>query len=443
MKSRMASRLWLVFFCVFWALSVIPAQAQSSAPQAVVLTFRGPITPVLVEYLERGLSAAKEQNASVVVLQLDTPGGAIDTMERIVQTIRSSPVPVAVYVSPRNAAASSAGALITMAGHISAMAPETTIGAASPVGGQGEDIEETMQAKVKESLKASVRALTANRPPEATRLAEDMIDSAKAVTVEEALAIGLVDYKAFDVQDLLDQMDGRTVELDSGSVTLATAGAQLVEIRASLIENVLQLLINPNLVFLLLSTGIWALMIELSSPGGWVAGFIGVVCILLAVYGLGILPVNWFGILFIGVAFVLFVLEVKTPTVGMLSAAGAISLIAGALILFNSVRIPGLPRISPVLVVVTSIVLAGSFLAIVTFALRAQTKPVLTGREALPRQVGVVRTALHPTGTVQVAGELWAAEVEEGQPHAAEGDRVEVLSVNGLRLIVRKVNPPS
>ncbi len=442
MKSRVASRLWLVFFCIFWLLSVIPAQAQSRVPQAVVLTFRGPITPVLVEYLERGLSAAKEQNASVVVVQLDTPGGAIDTMERIVQIIRSSPVPVAVYVSPRNAAASSAGTLITLAGHVSAMAPETTIGAASPVGGQGEDIEETMQAKVKESLKASVRALTANRPPEATRLAEDMIDSAKAVTVEEALAIGLVDYKAFDVQDLLDQMDGHTVELDSGSVTLATAGAQLVEIRTSLIENVLQLLINPNLVFLLLSTGIWALMIELSSPGGWVAGFIGVVCILLAVYGLGILPVNWFGILFIIVAFVLFVLEVKTPTLGMLTAAGAISLTAGALILFNSVRVPGLPRISPVLVVVTSIVLAGSFLAIVTFALRAQHTPILTGREALPGQVGVVRTALHPAGTVQVAGELWAAEVEEGQPYAAEGERVEVLSVNGLRLIVRKVNPP-
>lgn len=412
-------------------------QAQGSAPLAITLIAEGPVTPVMAGYIERGLQIARDQNAEIVILQLNTPGGSIDVMERIVSAIRNSPVPVVVYVSPRNAMAGSAGTIITLAGHVAAMAPETTIGAASPVGSQGEDIGETMESKVKEMLKASVRTLTKNRSPEAIKLAEETIEKARAVTADEALEIGLVDVIARDVPDLLNQLDGRKVLVLGEEVTLQTRGAIERPVKNTLIEQVLQLLVNPNLVFLLLSIGVQAILIELSSPGGWVAGFVGVVCLILAIYGLGILPVNWFGILFIILAFVLFILEIKTPTIGALTVAGAISFIVGALVLFNSTRLPGFPAVSTPLVIGMGIFIAASFLTIVTFALRAQHAPIRTGREALLGQIGVVVDNLNPRGTVHVAGEAWMAETEDNS-FIPEGERVQVIRIEGLRLIVRK-----
>ena len=305
----------LLFAAFGMALS--PAKAQTSGlPEAVLLTDQGPLTPVLAQYIERGLQIAADRQAEVVILQIDTPGGSVDLMNRIVQIIRASEVPVVVYVAPRNAMAGSAGTIITLAGHVAAMAPETTIGAASPVGSQGEDIGEAMESKVKEMLKASVRALAARRSPEAIRLAEETIEKATAVTVEEALEIGLVDLKANDLKDLLAQLDGREVALNGGEVVLNTRNAIVTPVATTFIEQVLKLLVDPNLVFLLLAIGVQAILIELSSPGGWVAGFIGVLCLMLAIYGLGILPVNWFGFLFLLLAFVLFILELKRQPSG-------------------------------------------------------------------------------------------------------------------------------
>lgn len=422
------------------ALGVSTSRAQAGPDQkVVVLTSKGPITPVLAGYIERGLQEAEQQQAQAVILQLDTPGGSVDLMLQIVQIIRSSPVPFVVYVSPRSAMAGSAGTIITLAGHVAAMASQTTIGAASPVGAQGEDIGTTMESKVKEMLKAEVRTLTRSRGSEATSLAEDTIENARAVTEEEALKAGLVDIVAPSLDDLLNQLDGRSIAMDGEKVILQTRGAEIRPLKNTLIEELLLLLVNPNLVFLLLAIGVQAILIELSSPGGWVSGFIGVVCLLLAIYGLGVLPVNWFGILFLILAFILFILELKTPTVGMLTAAGALSFIVGALVLFNSVRMPGFPKVSVPLVISTAIFLAFSFLAIVTFALRAQRQPVRMGSESIPGKTGVVRTDLSPVGgTVQVAGELWGAELAADEPDLPAGTRIEVVRVEGLRLIVRR-----
>lgn len=417
-------------------LPAVGVQAQSGG--ALVMTVKGPITPVLAGYLERGLQAAAMQGAEVVIVQLNTPGGSVDVMNRMVSAIRNSEVPVVVYVSPRNSMAASAGSIITLAGHLAAMAPETTIGAASPVGSQGEDIGTTMESKVKEILKASVRAITSGRSPQAVALAEDMIENARAVTVDEALAVGLVDFKAVSVEDLLVQLDGRTLETAGGSRILHTAGISQVDFKSTIIEDILQLLVDPNLVFLLLSVGIQAVLIEISSPGGWVAGFIGAVCIILAIYGMGILPVNWFGILFLVVAFILFIVDIKAPTHGALTAAGAGSFIAGALVLFNSTRLPGFPTLSVPLVVGTAIVMAASFFAIVTFAIRAQRKPVLTGKEAIMGRVGLVRTRLEPRGIVHVAGEQWGAIASPDDAPIEVGERVEVTGVDGLNLLVRR-----
>jgi len=440
-------RFWLVLalWVVGWmGLVVMPtasvaAQPSGEQPLVLVLTAEGPLTPVLVGYIERGVETAQREGAELLVLQLNTPGGSIDLMNRIIQIIRGSPVPVVVYVAPRGAMAGSAGTLITLAGHASAMAPETAIGAASPVGAQGEELGETLATKEKEILRATARSLAERRPAEAIALAEDTIEKARAASASEALRVGLVDFIATDLNDLLRQLDGYTVTVLDSPRTLRTQNAAVRLLGLTLVEQALQLLTNPNIVFLLLTIGVQAILIELSNPGGWVAGFIGVVCLALAIYGLGLLPVNLFGLLFIIMAFVLFVLEVKVGFSGALTIAGVASFIAGALILFNSVRLPGFPRISIPLVVGTAIIVAVSFLTIVGFALRALRLPPGMGKETLVGKHGVVREPLDPVGNIQLEGELWTAEVAEGEAPVPVGARVEVVGVEGLRLKVRRV----
>jgi membrane-bound serine protease (ClpP class) len=440
MKTKLVLWVCLVMVAALWAGAVSPVGAQNAAPRAVVLTIDGAITQIMDDYLGRGLSIAQSQQADVVIILLDTPGGNVDTMNNMIQKIRNSNIPIIVYVAPQNAMAASAGTLITLAGHAAAMAPQTTIGAASPVGGSGEDIGETMESKVKEILRATARTLAQDRSAEAIALAEETIETARAVTVDEALEAGLIDIKASSIEDLLEQLDGMTVRVNERPVVLETAGATTQEVPYTFIEQVLMTLINPNLVFLLLAIGVQAILIELSNPGGWVAGFIGVICLLLAFYGLGALPVNWFGIIFIVIAFVLFILELTTPTMGFLTVAGAISFISGALILFNTVEVPGFPRISIPLVVGTGVFLGASFIAIVTFALRAQRTPIQTGAEAVPGRVGVVRTELNPRGIVYLMGEQWTAELVDDPGPVEEGEQVEIVRVDGLTLKVRRVS---
>jgi len=319
------------------------------------------------------------------------------------------------------------------------MAPETAIGAASPVGGQGEDLGETIETKQKEIMKAMVRSLAARRGEEAIALAEATIEDAVAVSAKEALDIGLIDFIATDIDDLLAQLDGFTVEIMTGERSLHTVGAQIVDFPQSFIEQLLQVLTNPNVTFLLLTVGVQAILIEISAPGGWVAGFIGVVCLALGTYGLGILPVNWFGLVFLITAFVLFVLDIKAPTHGALTAAGLASFIIGSLVLFNSPGTPSFQRVSIPLVVGVGMATGAFFLVVLTFALRAQRRPVEVGTEALIGRFGETRTALAPQGMIHVAGELWSAVIEPGASDMKAGERVEVVGVDGLRLRVRPV----
>ena len=427
---------WISFVIFLFLLFPSPARAQAGR-RVLLLEAQGPLTPAMVGYIERGIAQADRTPAEALVLQLDTPGGSIDLMNSIVQAIRASDVPVIVYVAPRGAIAGSAGTVITLAGHIAAMAPETAIGAASPVGGQGEDLEQTLETKQKEILKATVRSLAANRGAEATALAEATIEEAKAVSAQEALAAGLIDLIAADIPDLLQQVDGRTVAVGGDEIILSTAGAEVETIPQRFIEQFLQVLTNPNIVFLLLTVGVQAILIEISHPGGWIAGFIGIVCLALGTYGLGILPVNWFGLAFVLTAFVLFILEVKAPTHGALTVAGMASFIVGALVLFNSPETPSFQRVSVPLVVGTGIATAAFFMTIVAFAIRGQMRPVETGAEAIIGRLGEVRSALSPAGMIQVAGELWSAETEEGEDLPV-GTKVEVVGVDGLKLVVRK-----
>ena len=397
-----------------------------------VLTIEGPVTPVMISYIERGIRTAETGGAQALIVQLDTPGGQVDLMSDIVQAMLPANVPVVVYVYPPGAYAASAGTLITLAAHVAAMAPGTTIGAASPVGSQGEDLGETLETKVKEDLKAQARALSQRRGEEAVAWAESAVEEAKAATAQEALELGVIDFVAVDLDDLLAQMDGFQVKVNGQEVTLETADATVQEQPMSFAEQFLHIITNPTIAFILLTLGINALLFELSSPGGYVAGIVGAICLLLAFYALGVLPVNYTGLILIGLAFVLFVIDIKAPTHGALTVGGIVSLVAGALILFNS----PLYAIS-ISAVVTVAVVTGLFFAFaIAKAVQAQRKQPVTGREGLIGELAQTRTTLDPKGTVLVKGELWNAEAGDG--HIPAGQSVEIVAVDGFRLRVKK-----
>ncbi len=441
MNTRKRVSLLAIVIIVSVLGLVLPGQiarGQDTGPSVLVMDVHGPVAPAMQLYVERGLATAADNHYTLVIMQLNTPGGAIDTMTQITTDIRGSAVPVAIYISPSGAMAASAGTMITLSGHVSAMAPQTTIGAASPVSSSGQNIDSTEELKIKEVMKASAREYTLNRKPEAVLLAQDMIDNARAVTSGEALNAGLVDFTATSVQDLVSKLDGWKLTVQGRQETLHLQNARVDNVNQTLIEQALQFFTDPNLVFIFLSAGIWAIIIEISNPGGWVAGFVGVVLLLLAMFGLGVLPVNPLGLLLMGLAFLLFILDIKAPTHGALTLAGAGSFIAGGLILFNSVRIPGVPTISVPLVIGTGVFLAGTFFAALIIALRAQSAPLLTGRQTMLGKVGLIKKAVNPKGQIQVAGELWSVRMVDGEPPLEIGERAQVTAIEGVELRVRK-----
>ena len=429
--------MWLIVL----ALSLV-SPAGAAGETVRLLSIDGPVTPAMISYFERGIATAEREGAKALIIQLDTPGGQSDLMLEIVQIFRSARVPIVVYVAPRGAQAASAGTIITLAAHAAVMAPETTIGAASPVGPSGEDLGETMQRKIKEDLQATVRGLAERRGEEAVELAEAMIADAKAVHANEALASGLIDLVADDIPQLLEGLDGSVVQVNDEPVVLATAGATVAESPLNPLENLMHTVVNPTIVTVLMAIGVQAILIELSSPGGWIAGFVGVVCLGLGFYGLGVLPVNWLGLGLIGVAFVLFILDIKAPTHGALTVAGILTLIAGFLITFNYPGSPAFAQVSVYLVVAIALVMGGFFAFILAKVLRAQKRPPSTGVESLIGATAEVRTPLTPTGTVFMNGELWRA-IADDNSEIPTGTQVKVIAVRGFLFHVRTLNGAS
>jgi len=419
-----------------------PAHAQN-ARHVDWMDANGALSRAMLNYMQRTVQEAESDGAAVLVIRLNTPGGDTGLMQEMIQVIRSSDVPVIIYVAPRGAWAGSAGTLITLAGHVAVMAPETSIGAASPIGvgpeGNPQELPDTLKQKIIEIMQATTRSLTTRRPPKAIQLAEDTIANATAVSAQEALDVGLVDFIATDMDDLLQKVDGFEVEVNGRMVKLQTAGASLNRIPESPAEWLLNILANPNIAFLLLAVGLQAILIELSNPGAWIPGFVGVVCLALFVYSIGVIPVNLLGLVFIITAFVLFILEVKAPTHGALTAAGIASFVVGALVMFNSPLRPGQIRVQPISIpLVVAVALAnGAFFAfIVTKAIQAQRIPLAMGMSTLVGKIGEARTDLSPTGTVYAASEMWTAEAQDENIPA--GSRVEVVSVDGVKLLVKR-----
>jgi len=444
------NRLWFILILLSLAVAyplVSQAQETDAGAEVLILEVEGPVTPAMASYFERGIETAERDGAEAALIVLDTPGGSVDTTQKIIQLFRNATVPVIVYIGPPGAQAASAGSLITMAAHAAGMAPDTVIGAASPVTGEGQDIGDTLYRKLVEDLKAQARSLTEARGEEAMALAEAMIEEAKAVHAAEARESGLIDAIAADVPTLLQELDGLEVSVGVETVTLNTASAPQTPFGMNVIEEVLHALSNPLLIGILLSIGVPAILIELKSPGGWVAGFIGVMSLGLAFYGLGQLPVNWFGLGLIGLAFALFLLEIKAPGVGALAFVGAATLLGGLLVLFNSPGSPEFVRLSiPSAVAITGVTSA-FFLFIVTMAVRAQRQQPLTGREGLIGRIGHVRKSLVPaasgefvyTGSVVVHGEIWQAKASEA---LKTNEEVIVTGMDGFTLQVKKKETP-
>jgi membrane-bound serine protease (ClpP class) len=436
-NHRMKSfRVFLLASTLFALFTSVNAQRNSSL--ALVMNADGPIVPPMLEYFKRGIETAEQRDAEVLIIELNTPGGNIDTMLEIIQVIEESKVPVVVYVSPNGAIAGSAGALITMAGDASAMAPRAAIGAASPIDGSGDDIQETLEKKIKEVLKARARTMVEDRGTEAVELAEAMIDDATAVTAPEALDAGLIDFISDDTEDLLQALDGFSVQVGSETRKLKTEDIEVLPLNISFIESLLLLLTDPNILFLLLSVGQISILIELASPGGWVAGFIGAVCLTLAVYGMGLLSINWFGLVFLVIAFVLFIMDINAPTHGALTTAGVASFIIGALVLFNSPGTPDFQRVSVPLVIGMGLFMGALFFATLIFVLRSIRGQIQTGSESLHGKTGTAKTFSGDAGQVQVESELWSAERAKDSESISKGDFIEVVEVRGLRLIVKK-----
>lgn len=415
-----------------WSLAL--AQGR---PRVDVLTFQGPVTPILVSYIERGIQQAERDGAVALVLQLDTPGGSVELTGQITRRMRNADVPIIVYVTPNGAHAGSAGTFITLAAHVAAMAPGTRIGAASPVGEQGQDLDETIRRKITQDLIADLENMTRRRGPAATEWAKRAVEEAEVATAEEALELGVIDIIAVDLQDLLRQLDGRAVEVKGRTVVLQTADAEIKEIPLGALENFLNTITNPAIAAILLTLGLNAILFELSNPGGYVAGIIGAVALLLAFYALGALDANWTGLGFIVLAFVLFVLDIKAPTHGVLTLGGIASFVIGAAILFN---VPDVEVPWPTIIAL-ALATAGFFAFAIAKAISAQRLQPATGFEGLLGQTAYARSELNPSGTVFLKGELWQAIAED--PPIPAGAEVIVMRRQGMRLIVRKKQAPS
>jgi len=430
-KSTQVASFWLTRLCLFALLIASQVSAQDAGGVKLAV-FKGPVTPVLASYLDRAIADAEASGASAVILELDTPGGSVDITKEITQRMQSATVPVIVYVAPSGAHAGSAGTFITLAGHAAAMAPGSSIGAASPVGSEGADLPDTLKAKATNILVADIKNLAARRGEQAEAWAAKAVSEAAAATADEALALGVVDAIAENVPDLLQKLDGKTVTVGGKPVTLQLEGQPVEEVPLNPLEGLLNAITNPAIAAILLTIGLNAILFELSNPGGWVAGVIGAVCLLLALYALGTLKANWTGLGFVVLAFVLFVLDIKAPTHGVLTLAGVATFIFGSYLLFNTPEM----TVPWATIIGLGAATGGFFAFIIAKALLAQRLRPSTGIEAMIGEIAVVRRTLDPDGMVHVEGELWRARSESGA--LAVGERVVVTGHDGMLLHVSR-----
>jgi membrane-bound serine protease (ClpP class) len=434
MSKKIFKVLHLAFFIALLAGGLLAATVRANTPSVQVLRIEGTIVPIVADYVDRGISEAEAKNATVCVIELDTPGGLLDSTEIIVQRIMNADVPVVVYVSPKGAWAASAGTFITLSAHIAAMTPGTTIGAAHPVSAGGEQIPEEQMKKVTEFSAKWMKTIAQERGRNMEE-AQLAVTESKSFTDVDALNANLINLRADNLGDLVSQINGWKVTLANGAeVTINTTGYELSRDEMSSIERFLHAISDPNIAYILLSIGSIGIIAEIYNPGALFPGIVGALSLLLAFYSLGVLDARWGGILLILLAFGLFIAELFTHSFGLLTAGGVTALVLGSLILF-----PGggpLFEINPWLITGVVICVAAFFVFAIQRIVRAHRRQATTGKEELVGKTAVVKVALEPEGMVLFKGERWTAISEKGR--VKPGEEVIITRVEGLKLYVTK-----
>jgi membrane-bound serine protease (ClpP class) len=424
------SRIGTVLCCF---VLLVLASASAFATSVVKIRVDDTIQPISAEYISRAIEHARQTNADAVLIELHTPGGLVDSTREIIQKILTSPVPVIVYVAPSGANAASAGFFILESADVAAMAPGTNTGAAHPVTLGGEKMDDTMKTKVENDSAAFMRSFVGPRGRN-VQLAESAVRESKSWTDAEALQQHLIDIVAKDQDDLLRQVSGRPIKrFDGKEVKLDLVGAKVDEMPMTLRQKILDFLLDPNIAFLVLAVGALALYAEFNHPGAIVPGVVGVVFILLALFALNLLPTRYAAFTLIIAAFVLFILEAKFATHGILGIAGIACLTLGGLLLVDG-PIPQL-RVQLWTALGVSVPLGAITVFLMSIALRARRNKVVTGEQGLIGAIGEARTDIDPEGKVFVLGELWNAHAPS---RVGMGDHVVVRKVQGLELEVEK-----
>lgn len=411
-------------------LAALGMTTGTRAREVVVLRYAGPIGPVAVSYIDRGIGEAERRGAAAVVLELDTPGGLGSSMRQIIQREMNATIPVVVYVAPRGARAASAGCLIVLASDVAAMAPGTTIGAAHPVGPSGGAVSEKILND--EASYARVLAAAHHRNQD---WAEQAVRESVSATADQAVADGVVDFMAADLNDLLRQMEGRRISDFKGGGALALAPVRITNVDMDWRERLLGGLAQPDLAYLLVLLGLLAIIVEVFAPHGLVTGTMGALALLVGLVGLALVPVDAIGLALVVLGLVLLVLELKLSLHGLLTLGGAGLFVLGSLLLVP--RVPGY-QLSTWLVALVALAWVGVTGMALRQVMLARRKPVLTGIERMVGATGVAKTNLAPRGVVLVGSEDWDAEAEPGPVGA--GESVRVIEVRGLTLRVRKVS---
>jgi len=415
-------------------LFLLPILAYPALSKYVVLEFEGAIGPVSDRYISNGIDQAEKLDADFIMLKLDTPGGLDESMRGIVKKIMASDIPVVGYVYPVGGRAASAGVFIILSCHASAMAPGTNMGAAHPVLMGGEKPDSVMMGKIENDAVAFIRSIAEERgrdPDWAERAVRESISA----SANQALELGLIDYVASSPEELIEKLDGHKVRMPKGEVALQTSGAEEIEIELRWYERLLQVLANPNLIYILLMIGIYGVIAWVQNPGSIIPGVVGIIALIFAFYGLQVLPINYAGLALIAVALILFILEVKITSYGMLTLGGIVSLVLGTLIMFQAT--PKAFGISwPVIISVLVVVIA-LFVLIIWLAVRTHVRKPSTGQKGMIGLVGEARSDLDPEGSIYVRGEYWTGVAVAGK--IKKGTKVKVVAMDGMTLKVEKV----
>ena len=435
-RRRLRPDVWwaLLLFGIVWAA----VSAGGAAPEpgtgshVNLMVIDGGINPAVNDYIRESIQRAHQGNARALIIQLDTPGGLLSSTRSIVKQMLGAPLPIIVYVAPSGAGAGSAGVFITMAANIAAMAPGTNIGAAHPVAGGGQEVKGVMGEKL-ENFTASFSETIAQRRGRNTEFAIQAVRRSISITDKEALEKDVIDIIATDVSDLLKQANGREVDVGSVKRTLDFDGVSILHFEMGLKQKVINILADPNIAYLLMMAGILGLYMEFSNPGALFPGIAGGIALLLALASFQVLPINYAGLLLIGLGLCLLVAEAFLPSFGILGISGVVSLGLGSLLLFN---VQGSDLSVDGSIVLAAVGTLSAFVLVVTvLVVRSQRRKATLGYGGLIGEVGEVRDRLDLRGKVFVHGEVWNAE---GAERLEAGDRVEVVGYDGMKLKVKR-----